>query len=139
MGEKEEVGERPEDIRQKKTRKVLLKPPTKADNPKKKSTSKEKDKNIDNKTRKISDMFSRKSSKKDDSNSSTGNEKLQSERKVQRPVASKDAMNVSSCQQDYDDKTGAAANCDKNCIIQINISDRELPVKPDLVATESEK
>ena len=81
-------------------------------------------------------MFTRKSDKKDDD---TSNEKLQFDRKVQRQEASKDDKNVSSSQQDCDDKTGAAANCDKNCIIQINISDRELPVKPDLVATEIEK
>ena len=108
----------------KKTTKIVtLKPPSKNDDPKtkKKNNNKntkkdknDKDKNEDTKTRKISDMFGKKSITKND--------------KLQRQVASKEDKNVSSSQLDYDCERVPLDNVGKINNFK-NIPDS---VKPDL-------
>ena len=113
------------------TRIVTLKPPDKKDHPKnkKKTSNKEKNKKDDNKTRKISDIFGKKSTDKN-------NEKSQDNRKVQRQEASKEAKNVSSSQQDCNDKPAPLDSVEGVSNILDNIPDsilnKKSAVKPDL-------
>ena len=122
---------------------VTLKPPSTKDDPKpsKKNKNKntKKDKNYeeqkdDTKTRKISDMFEKKSITKD-------KEKIETKSIVQRQEASKEGKSVSSSQLDYDyervplDGVGRTRNFNN---IPDSIIEANSAVKPDLAKIKRE-